>query len=103
MCSGKVGDTSEAACGVEFEPPVAAGDRGVTGNRNLDQEKIIEPVGIDFDLGAVFETIDRRVALAQVMHPRLQVDAGAMQTQQMRLENTRHARAHGVEIARRED
>ena len=103
MCSGKVGDTSDAACGVEFESPVAAGDRGVTGNGNLDQEKIIEPVGIDFDLGAVFEPIDRRIALAEVMHARLQVDAGAVQAQQMRLENARHAGAHGVEIARRED
>ncbi len=81
MCSGKVGDTSDAACGVEFEPAVTAGNRGVTGNGNLHKEKVVEPLGIDFDLGAVFEPVDRCVALPKVMHPRLQIDAGAMQAQ----------------------
>ena len=102
MCSGKVGDTRDAACGVEFEAAITAGNRGVAGNRNLDEEKIIEPIRVDLDLGAVFKPVDRRVALPKVMHLRPQIGAGAVQPQEMRLENAGHALAHGVEIARRE-
>jgi hypothetical protein len=41
--------------------------------------------------------------LAQVKHARLQIGAGALQPQEMRLENARDARPHGIEITRRED
>ena len=102
MCSGKVGDTSDAACGVEFEPAITAGNRGVAGNRNLDEEKVVEPIRVDLDLGAVFKPVDRRVALPKVMHLGPQIGAGAVQPQEMRLENAGHTLAHGVEIARRE-
>ena len=82
--------------------PVAAQDRGVAGDRDLHQKKIIEPVGIDLDVRAVFEPIERHRALAQMMHARLQIFAGVVQAQQMRLEDARDARSNGVEIARRE-
>jgi len=75
----------------------------VTGNGNLYEEKVVQPVGIDFDLGAVFEPVDRGIALPQVIHARLQIGAGPVQAQKMRLENAGDARAHGVEITRRED
>jgi hypothetical protein len=101
MCSGKVGDTSEAACGVEAA--IAAGDRGVAGDGYLHEEKIVEPIGIDLDFGAVFQPVDGRIALTQVIHARLQGGARPMQAQEMRLENAGDARAHGVEITRRED
>jgi hypothetical protein len=86
-----------------FKPRVAASDRGKARHRNLDQKKIIEPLGIDFHFGAVFEPIDRRTALTQVVHARRKLRAGAVQAQQMRLEYPRHAEPDGIEIARRKD
>ena len=82
-----------------LEAAIAASDRGTTRNGNLHQEKVVEPVGIDLDLGTVFQAVDRGIALAQVIHARLQIRAAAVQAQEMRLENPRHAGPHGVEIA----
>lgn len=67
-------------------------------NGDLYQEKVVEPVGIDLDLGAIFQPVDGGVALAQVMHARLQGRARPVQAQKVRLENASDPRAHGIEI-----
>ena len=74
----------------------------MTRDRNLDQKEIVEAIRIDFDFGSVFEPVDRSAALAEMMHARLQLSAGAVQTQQMRLEDAGDALADIVEITRRE-
>ncbi len=71
-------------------------------NGDLNEEKVIEPVGIDLNFSAVFQTINRRPALPQVMHARPQIRAGAVQAQKMGLENTGNALPHRVEVTRRE-
>ena len=75
----------------------------MAGDRDLHEEKVVEPVGIDFDLGAVFQPVDGGIALPQVIHARLQIGASPVQAQQMRLENARDARPHGVEITGSKD
>ena len=47
----------------------------MAGDRDLHEEKVVEPVGIDFDLGAVFQPVDGGIALPKVIHARLQIGA----------------------------
>ena len=70
----------------------------MAGNGDLHKEKVVEPVGIDLDLGAVFQPVDGGITLPHVIHARLQIRASPVQAQKMRLENTRNTRPHGVEI-----
>ena len=81
-----------------IETAVAAVDRGMAGDGNLHEEKVVEPVGIDFDFSSILKPVDGGIALPQVIHARLQIGAAPVQTQQMRLQNARHACPHGVKI-----